>query len=76
MNQKTIDILKIISNWILIIALLSALIVTLMYKQDVQEAIGDKEPDRLIKLYEERTNTKCLCDIHDDGSLIYIPIKV
>lgn len=75
MEQKTIDILKIISNWILIIALLTAVVVTLMYKQDVQEAIGDKEPDRLIKLYEERTDTKCLCAMPEYGQVVYVPFK-
>ena len=75
MEPKTIELMRIISNWILIIALLSVLIITLMYRQDVQEAMSVKEPVRLMQLYEKTTNTKCLCAIPEYGSVIYIPNK-
>ena len=72
MEQKTIDTLKIISNIILIIALLAVLVATLLYKQDVQEAIGLKEPVKLMQMYENMTETKCLCAMPDYGSVVYI----
>lgn len=75
MEQKTIDILKIISNLILIIALLAVLVTTLLYKQDVQEAIGLKEPVKLMQMYENMTDTECLCAMPDYGSIVYIPIR-
>jgi hypothetical protein len=75
MEQKTIDTLKIISNIILIAVLLAVLITTLLYKQDVQEAIGLKEPVKLMQLYENMTDTKCLCAMEEYGSVVYIPYK-
>jgi hypothetical protein len=73
MNQQTLDLLKIVTNIILIICLLSALGYTILYKQDVKEAIGSSEPNRLMQLFEERTNTKCLCANPEVGYVTYIP---
>jgi hypothetical protein len=75
MEQKTIETLKLISNIILIITLVATVFTIISYKQEVNEAIKGDEPVRLMKLYEERTNTKCLCAMPDYGSVVYIPIR-
>lgn len=68
-----IDKLKVITNIILALLLLSVLITTFLYKQDVREAIGLNEPIRLIQIYENKTDTSCLCANLDYGSLSFFP---
>lgn len=75
MNQATLDKIKVASNLLLALLLIAVLITTLLYKQDVKEAMGLKEPDRLVKLYEDTTNLKCICGDPDYGSVVYIPYK-
>ena len=75
MNQTTLDKLKIASNLFLALLLLVALVMTLMYRQDVQEALELKEPNRLVAIYENKTGTTCLCADKKYGSVIFIPIN-
>jgi len=73
MNQATLDKLKIATNLLLALLLLSVLVLTLLYKQDVKEAMQIEEPNRLMKLYEDKTETKCLCANPKYGSVIFLP---
>ena len=75
MEQKTIDKIKLISNIVLAILLLLNLYYIVAYKQDVAEAMNYKEPDRLMKLFEEKTSTKCLCGNPELGQVIFIANK-
>jgi hypothetical protein len=60
-KAKLINTLKIITNLILIICLVAVLFTVLTHKQEIQEAIGSKNPDRLIELYEIKTGLRCDC---------------
>lgn len=73
MKEKTINYLRIGSSIFLGLMLALNLYYIVAYRIDVQEAMGFKEPDRLMKLFEERTNTKCLCANPDFGEVRYIP---
>lgn len=73
LQQKTIDLIKIISNVALSIIVLVALVYTISYRNDVQEAIGIKNPTGLLSIYENRTDTKCLCGDPRFGAVVYIP---
>lgn len=59
---QLINSLKVITNVILILCLVATLFTILTHKQEVQEAIGSKNPDRLIELYEIKTGLKCSCN--------------
>jgi hypothetical protein len=76
MNQQTLDVLKIATNILLAVILIAVLVLTILYKADVQEAIGVKEPDRLMKLYEDKTDTTCLCANPELGSVVFVPTKL
>jgi len=54
-------LIRVVSNIILSIILLIALIYVVNYKQEVKEALGYSEPDRLMEIYEQKSNTKCFC---------------
>lgn len=72
MNQQTINYIRIGADVFLILLLLGILAYTMVYQQDVKEAIGSKDPDRLMKLYEEKTNRKCLCANPKYGYVTFI----
>lgn len=75
MEEKTITIIKIISNLILIILLVLTLYKTIYYGRVVREAIGLKSPTLLLDTYENITSTKCLCGNPYMGEVIYVPFK-
>jgi hypothetical protein len=60
-KENIINSLKVLTNVILILCLVAVLITVLTHKQEVQEAIGSKNPDRLIELYETKTGLRCDC---------------
>lgn len=64
--------MKVITNLILIVILVISLVVVLNYKEEVKEAMGNKEPSRLMTLYEKTTNTECLCADPRYGFVTYI----
>jgi hypothetical protein len=73
MNKTNLtNIIRIGLDILLIALLVFSLIYVSNYKEEVKEAMGTKEPDRLMQLYEERTETKCLCANPKYGSVIYI----
>jgi len=74
-REQTINIIKIVTNIILGLILLIAIITIILYHQEVNEAIMGEEPNRLMKLFEERTDTTCLCANPDYGYATYIPFK-
>ena len=74
-REQKINIIKIATNIILGIILLASLIAVISYHQEVNEAIMGEEPNRLIELFEKRTNTTCLCANKEYGYVTYIPIK-
>lgn len=56
-----VDYLRIITNIFLGIILLISIITILLYKQETKEVMLGEEPTGLMQLYENRTDTKCLC---------------
>jgi hypothetical protein len=60
-RNEIINLLKVITNIILGVLLLIALITIIKYRQEVDEALNFKEPTRLIQIYEERTGYYCSC---------------
>jgi hypothetical protein len=60
-KQEIIDTLKIITNIILIMSLVAVVFVMYNYDQEIEEVLGDKNPDRIISYYEERTGLVCKC---------------
>ena len=74
MKDKTINKLKIATNILLILVLLISLCYTAKYKQEVKEALEIEETNRLMKIFEEKTNTKCLCADPNYGTVTYIPM--
>ena len=74
-TKETLNKLKIITNIILILTLLVCLAFTLLYKQEVKEALQFEEPNRLIKIFEEKTNTNCLCANKEYGYVVFVPIE-
>lgn len=59
-----LEILKIITNLILIILIAISLYTIFEYRVEVSEALDLEDPLRLIKLYEEKTNRVCVCYSH------------
>ncbi len=75
MNKKSlIEWLKIVSNIFLGVMLLITILTIINYRQEVNEVIGGKDPDRLMQKYEEETNTNCLCANPDYGQVVYVPL--
>ena len=75
-KRKTmIEWIKIATNIFLAVILLITIIIICNYRQEVNEIIGRKDPDRLMQKYEEETNTKCLCANPDYGQVVYIPLS-
>ncbi len=72
MDTNTIEKLKVATNLLLSLLLIVALVTIYLYKQDVKEAIGGAEPNRLVALYENKTDTKCLCANPKYGSVIFV----
>lgn len=64
-KENIINSLKVLTNLILILCLVAVLITVLTHKQEVQEAIGNKNPDRLVEVYETKTGLKCNCYVPD-----------
>jgi hypothetical protein len=60
-KENIINSLKVLTNLILILCLVAVLVTVLTNKQEVQEAMGSKNPDRLIELYENKTGLVCEC---------------
>lgn len=73
MNQATLEKIKIASNLLLALLLIITLLTIIIYKQEVKEVMQLKEPDRLVKLYEDTTNLKCICGDPNYGSVLYVP---
>jgi len=75
MNKKSlIEWLKIVSNIFLGVMLLITILTIINYRQEVNEVIGGKDPDRLIQKYEEETNTNCLCANPKYGQVVYVSL--
>jgi hypothetical protein len=69
---------RVISNILLSILLIVALYTIINYKLEVSEALGYSEPNRLMQIYEERTDTTCRCysNLLKDDYIFPDPIKV
>jgi hypothetical protein len=61
MNQKTIEILKVISNFILIALFILCGYYYITHTAEVNEALNIEKPTRLINIYEEKTGEYCFC---------------
>lgn len=74
MNKSNlINIFRIVLDLFLIGILIYSLVYVSNYTEEVKEAIGEKQPDRLLKIYEEETGTNCLCANPQYGYIMYIP---
>lgn len=72
--NKIISYLRIATSIFLGLILLIAIIIIINYSQEVKEVMGLKAPDRLMELYEKKTNTQCLCANPKFGMVTFIPI--
>lgn len=58
----TLEWIKIGTNIFLIFCILLLVFNIFMYAQETKEVIKLKQPDRLIKIYEDWTGTTCICN--------------
>jgi hypothetical protein len=61
MEQKTLDMLKILTNFFLILCFFVGAYYYITHTAEVNEALNFEKPTRLIHLYEDKTGEYCLC---------------
>lgn len=61
MEAKTINIIKICADLMLMVIILICLYQVITYRVEVSEALGFNNYDRLLNIYEKETGWKCYC---------------
>lgn len=72
MEQKTLDMLKILTNFFLILCFFVGAYYYITHTAEVNEALNFEKPTRLIHLYEDKTGEYCFC-VTDMKNLLFTP---